>query len=505
MTHLYIEQSTGQIEEVNASIIAKLYELAVSGDLDETSDLKGRLHSSAARDIHMNYLNTNFDNLYITADKVYLTFTDPQVEQIILNQGWGDGVGVTSQDLGQITTFSGSVFGGSNITSFNEYKYFGNASGQPNIFDGCSLLTSIEYPTASTYISSNCHKNNSSLTRIKIDNTNIANIGAGAFSGCSSLQQIELPTTCTTIGQWGFANCTSLSSINLSNMTVIEKNAFENCTSLTSVDLSESSILGLYKQVFQGCSNLSTLKLPSTVTNLNEDWCNGIASTLYITGLDNVSIHSQYNWQINNKNIQNPIKDSVTTGDAIIYNRGNTTVTSIHSLYEPERTDTPVGTKDGSYNIVGWLVRSSGGNSTMNIGLLYLRDISSFGYVTFYRCNITNLVINNTTPPTHSTNANQSSDEYYSSWGNSIFGDQTSSNLGNRATIGTLWVPDSAVATYQADPQYSGLTIKGINTKTNGVDYDLPRYADFSAWEAAEAAAVAQGGHAPQGLIESWM
>ena len=77
-----------------------MYELAVSGDLDETSDLKGRLHSSAARDIHMNYLNTNFDNLYITADKVYLTFTDPQVEQIILNQGWGDGVGVTSQDLG---------------------------------------------------------------------------------------------------------------------------------------------------------------------------------------------------------------------------------------------------------------------------------------------------------------------------------------------------------------------------------------------------------------------
>jgi hypothetical protein len=49
------------------------------------------------------------------------------------------------------------------------------------------------------------------------------------------------------------------------------------------------------------------------------------------------------------------------------------------------------------------------------------------------------------------------------------------------------------------------LTIKGINTKTNGVDYDLPRYADFSAWEAAEEAAVAQGGHAPQGLIESWM
>jgi hypothetical protein len=77
-----------------------LYELAISGDLDETSDLKGRLHSSTARDTHVAYLNEEFDDLYITADTLYMTFADPQVEQIILNQGWGDGIGVTSQDLG---------------------------------------------------------------------------------------------------------------------------------------------------------------------------------------------------------------------------------------------------------------------------------------------------------------------------------------------------------------------------------------------------------------------
>lgn len=68
MTHLYIEQSTGLTEEVNSSIISKLYELAISGDLDETSDLKGRLHSSTAIDTQVAYLNDKFDDLYITAD-----------------------------------------------------------------------------------------------------------------------------------------------------------------------------------------------------------------------------------------------------------------------------------------------------------------------------------------------------------------------------------------------------------------------------------------------------
>jgi hypothetical protein len=59
ITHLYIEQN-GITEEVSSSVISKLYELASSGTLDGTSDLKGRLHSTTARDIHVAYLNEQF-------------------------------------------------------------------------------------------------------------------------------------------------------------------------------------------------------------------------------------------------------------------------------------------------------------------------------------------------------------------------------------------------------------------------------------------------------------
>lgn len=90
MTHLYIEQNTGLTEEVNYSIISKLYELAISGDLDETSDLKGRLHSTSGYNDEVTYLNNTFQNLYITCDKLYVRFQDPAVEQALVSQNLGD-------------------------------------------------------------------------------------------------------------------------------------------------------------------------------------------------------------------------------------------------------------------------------------------------------------------------------------------------------------------------------------------------------------------------------
>ena len=68
--HIYIEQNTDITEEVNSSIISKLYELAISGDLDNTSDLKGRLHSTSGYENQVSYLNTNFPDLYISVDSL---------------------------------------------------------------------------------------------------------------------------------------------------------------------------------------------------------------------------------------------------------------------------------------------------------------------------------------------------------------------------------------------------------------------------------------------------
>ena len=56
MTHLKIEQNNGVIEEVSSAVIDKLYDIVHSGNLDNTSNLIGRLHTTATYQDYIDYL-----------------------------------------------------------------------------------------------------------------------------------------------------------------------------------------------------------------------------------------------------------------------------------------------------------------------------------------------------------------------------------------------------------------------------------------------------------------
>lgn len=75
MTHLRIEQNNGLVEEVSPSIITKLYEIASAG-LDASSSLKGRLHSVEAYGDQIDWLMSNYNDLYITVNN-RLNITEP--------------------------------------------------------------------------------------------------------------------------------------------------------------------------------------------------------------------------------------------------------------------------------------------------------------------------------------------------------------------------------------------------------------------------------------------
>jgi hypothetical protein len=66
-----------------------LYELAISGDLDNTSDLKGRLHTTIGYRQPISYLNTTYPDLYISADEFAIPFEDPNMLQYLLDKGIG--------------------------------------------------------------------------------------------------------------------------------------------------------------------------------------------------------------------------------------------------------------------------------------------------------------------------------------------------------------------------------------------------------------------------------
>ena len=82
MTHLKIEQNNTAIEQVSGNVIEKLYQLAFSGDLDNSSNLVGRLYTTATYQQYVDFLTQQFQDLYISADKYYVKFSDDNFQKL---------------------------------------------------------------------------------------------------------------------------------------------------------------------------------------------------------------------------------------------------------------------------------------------------------------------------------------------------------------------------------------------------------------------------------------
>lgn len=255
MTHLKIEQNNTAIEQVSGNVIEKLYQLAFSGDLDASSNLVGRLHTTATYQEYVDFLTQQFQDLYINADKYYLMFQDPTVEQILISRNVGDGVGITQQNLSNIATFSGNWFYNSSITSFPELQYFNPSSigSQANQFEACTRLTSITLPIGTTTIGNKMFSGCNSLREV-INTNNVTTLNNSSFSHCTSLVSIDLPNI-QTIGAFAFSNCSALTSIGNAAPATIQQNAFQNCLSLTSINL--SNVRQIDADAFNGCTSLA--------------------------------------------------------------------------------------------------------------------------------------------------------------------------------------------------------------------------------------------------------
>lgn len=249
MTHLYIEQNTGLTEEVNSSIIAKLYELAISGDLDGTSDLKGRLHTASAYDYQVDYLNNTFDNLFIVSDAKYMYIEDPVVENI-LAINWGDGTGITRSQAATIQNFNRKFFQNTSITQFDELSAFTNITeiNYGNSFNSCTNLKSVDL---------------SNITKISTDDRN----SRFNFENCTNLEYVGNTQNLTYLGVFGFMGCSKLKSIDVSNVVYFGEQCMFNCTGLEDFITLGSGVTTIETNAFQSVSKMpETINLPNLTT-----------------------------------------------------------------------------------------------------------------------------------------------------------------------------------------------------------------------------------------------
>ena len=74
----------------------------------------------------------------------------------------------------------------------------------------------------------------------------------------------------TTIGDSAFEGCTSLTSVTIpDSVTEIKYSAFNGCTSLTSITI-PNSVTEIGKSAFYDCTSLTSVTIPDNVTRIRE-------------------------------------------------------------------------------------------------------------------------------------------------------------------------------------------------------------------------------------------
>lgn len=187
-----------------------------------------------------------------------IVFEDLNVKAICCRHWDSDFDGELSYAEAAKITDIGSAFSGSNIISFNEFKYFTSVSKIPNsAFLGCVSLWKITIPDK------------------------VECIDDSAFSGCTNLTYVNFPTNLVMIGSSAFYNCSGLRSINFPNtISLIESRAFYKCTGLTHINI-PNSVSSIGSSAFSNCTSVEKVYIGTGLTELGYEVFDQITGELY--------------------------------------------------------------------------------------------------------------------------------------------------------------------------------------------------------------------------------
>lgn len=233
----------------------------------------------------------NYPQLKITEPKLYIRFSDPEVLRVLLANGVGDGVGITTEQAEAVTSIGAWFKGNTEITSFDEFERFTGVKSLSNAFNGCVNLTRIplEHVESLGGWGSNGTFQNSGITYANLasikaftnssneacqfmgskiqeliiggDVTAIpaANSNNGFARNCIDLKKVVFNNKIASIGSWAFYGCSSLRTLEFGDkysVTEIGCSAFCKCSSLeTDIDFPNLVKLPGYDTFF-GCSSL---------------------------------------------------------------------------------------------------------------------------------------------------------------------------------------------------------------------------------------------------------
>lgn len=209
-----------------------------------------------------------------------IDFADPQVKTICVEKWDTSKDGKLSKKEAAAVTSLGTAFKGTDITSFNELKYFTGLTKIDNwAFGNCTNLLFVILPEQVTEIGMNAFTNCTALTAMTIPAL-VATIGESAFAGCKSLMAFNVDTQNEKFATEGgilynkekttliscpagkFATATLPESV-----LKIEANGFYNCVNLPAIIL-PASLQKIGAASFVGCSSLTSLDIPASTSKI---------------------------------------------------------------------------------------------------------------------------------------------------------------------------------------------------------------------------------------------
>ncbi|MBQ2011652.1 MAG: leucine-rich repeat domain-containing protein, partial [Bacteroidaceae bacterium] len=112
----------------------------------------------------------------------------------------------------------------------------------------------------------------------------VTRIGNFAFLGCASLESVSFPASLSSIGSDAFSGCAMLQELNCGGrIDNIGDYAFNACHALKRVCLQQTSLREIQTGVFSGCSALTTVRLPETLSFISKNAFNNCTSLTDIT------------------------------------------------------------------------------------------------------------------------------------------------------------------------------------------------------------------------------
>lgn len=285
MKSLKIKQTAVQ-EKVTPQTIDKMYKLTKEDSLTpavaKESEFEGSIVSDAAYEDAVTYLRTKFPKLTIQVidNNYYIRFKDPEVLNVLIANGIGDSVGITTAQAKN--TNIGTMFkSNTSITSFDEFPAFQQT------------------------------------------------LQNSAFFGCTNLQSIDL-SQATYINDGAFRDCTSLViDINCPNLVQIGKEIFRNSGVKNVLNLGN---IRWMDDTFYGC-NIDTAIIPESVTEYLGAFRNGSVTKLTINEENLISLRWGLPLDAIGKDVMN-LKNVTASVGGSMFNGGCTQV------YLPKATST---------------------------------------------------------------------------------------------------------------------------------------------------------------------